>query len=256
MLKVLAVEGVQTFGIQDLRLVVDAPSPDLLSRLSEHLGWPIAAIIIALLLRRHVIPITDAISKLHKLVNEWDKIAPMLNDLPQISTKISALTAESKLVAAELKTVGEQVAENAEAVSTVVDANFKEGFSQSTKSLEGQIDRAGPAVEISGMLGVDEMWSNIKSGWEQTKDALRRRMELLGAQGNFHGTSNIAKIVDELTKPGYANSISQSDADLIMSLARQHSWMYRTTVSRNEFLSPQVYADFMRGVKAVRAALG
>ncbi|MBS0251195.1 MAG: hypothetical protein JSR78_09035 [Proteobacteria bacterium] len=247
-------DGLQRLGIIDGQIVLQPVSSSLID-LVGYLAWPLAALLIAILLRKHLLKISEGMLAFNAFVDDKGKLAGLMSQLSETSTQVGATQADLTRFLEGVEQKMERLQKGLSTLHRGVQNLEEQEFSSLTKSVEESIANSSvqvPLLKESIPQDLDARWDGITKAWDDIKAALRRKMDKAGVKGNFQGTSNILAVVTALQQAG---AITQGDADLIMPLAKQFSWMYRTTVPASEFLTGEVYGDFLRGSASVASLL-
>lgn len=242
----IAVILTEVIGVREGQLVVEKVTPTAID-LIGHLAWPFAAIIIVFLLRKNILKLSEGALAVKDFVEDKSKLAGFIAQIDSAAQQIGGF--EQKM-----EKLQRTVTDLRKGVQNIEGQEF-EILSKSFEDTIAKAPIAVPTMEISVPTTSDAKWEKISEAWEDIKTSLRKRMEKAGVKGTFHGTSNISTIVNELKNAPPGVAIDDTQANLLMTLAKQYSWMFRTTVPKDEFLTAEAFTEFIRGATAVRSTL-
>lgn len=219
-------------GIKDGQLVVE-PELSVLAGLAQHLAWPITAILIVLILKKNLLDYAKGAMALKTFVEDGTKLATVFTQMKDIAAQVEKMQKG-------IQNIEEQDGGN---------------ISKEVEQRLSQSHTVAPVLNVDLSAPIEVKWKKLSDSWLDIKELLRRKAQFAGIAGNFQSIDNVSKMVEGLKDPSVSRPLSQDDAELIMTLHKQYSWMTHTTVPKDRFLTDTVYKDFLVGAETFRKAI-
>lgn len=194
--------------------------------LAQAIAWPLAALIILLLVRTHVVTLAKGASHLNQALGKGGDVVTLLERLGEV--KAEAAQIKEMLETISIKDKGKELQELA---------------SQTASS-------AGVAAQSE--LSVQEMYEKIEAAWKEVAQVIRNKASAANIKSNLIGTKGVSATMDALLTKG---AISNRAAELTKALSSQWQWIFRTTAPREEWLSQQVFTSFIEGANQAKKSL-
>lgn len=228
--------------------------------LIQAVAWPVVALIGILILGPGGVlmnfaksiagSISDFRRSLPELVNTASTLRADVNTLVERSKDLSTgFSVQVKELEDRIDAVSYKLTESFASVSAVLEDLDR------SKIVEGQaeINRAVEAdggteeqrsVDHPAELSPEEMWEKIRGAWLEFVGLFKVR---LGTSIPYDGRQ-IGALAWRLADGRRNNPIASSDAELIAKLHSQYKRFVRLQTSKEEWLSPAIYEDFVRGI--------
>lgn len=194
--------------------------------LAQAIAWPLAALIILLLIRSHVVTLAKGASHLNEALGKGGDVITLLERLSEV--KGEAAQIKEMLEAISIKDKGKELQELA---------------SQTASS-------AG--VDAQSDLSVQEMYERIETAWKDVAQLIRNKAATANVRSNLIGTKGVSATLDALLSKG---AISNHAGELTKALSSQWQWIFRTTAPREEWLNQQVFTSFVEGANQAKKSL-
>ncbi len=214
------------------------------------IAWPLVALVGILFLGPGGL-LKGIVGDLSKnLLQITDTVAAFKDIVGDLRTTIDQLNGSTKWVGAleqRLSSISSQI----ESVRTTTE---ELAVSQDSRLLEQTVPEESQAqiddtAEHTGM-SPDQMFNDLRVRWESVTEKISNRL----ASTQFDARS-IGEMARKLTDGRRQNPISQSDAALIATLSSQFKRFTRLQSSKDEWLTPEVYSAFIRGVDQALSVL-
>jgi len=230
--------------------------------LIQALAWPVVALIGIIILGpggvllKFANSITGAISDFRKSLPELEKTALTLR------ADVNTLSERSKELSSGFSTQVRELEERIDAVSLKLTESFSdvkvvledlerskiaEGQAEINKAVEAEVGASAPPDNndpSTVVLSPEEMWESIRSSWYGLIEVFRAR---LGSSIPYDGRQ-IGALAWRLADGRRNNPIAGSDAALVANLHSQFKRFSRLQTSKDEWLTPALHEDFIRGV--------
>ncbi len=175
-------------------------------------AWPIVALIALFVLRPYIALVSRAAADLRALLDRSGEVV----DLASQIAALSEATADIKAM--------QQVAQAA---------------------------RPEPPPTV-GQPTSEQLWKQLETQWQQTRDQFRAAAQTAGVTVNFSGTVGVQNAAKSLVEKG---AIQATTANSMADLSAQYQYMVRSTSYRAEALNENVVAAYTKTAGQVREAL-
>lgn len=228
----------------------------VVEKLAPALAWPVVALAMFLI----------AIPVLHRKLGELIKAIIAIHELPKtLKETMSEHALLTKSIKDDMKTVNTDVETSISRVQAVVgelaairkelqiyQTEFQQdALASESQSLAGQVNVSDVTAEAAGK-STAEMFDIVIGKWTNFTRTLEGRLKDAEIEYDMR---KIGRGAYALTDRRRRNHITNEEADLITSLARQARRFTRLAESKDEWLTPEVYGRFAAGVETALAAI-
>ncbi len=222
----------------------------LVEKLAPHLAWPavslIMFVIVVAILGHKLLTVAESLIALRKLPEVLGEISARFNDgAAKMSTQTSSLVVVLQELPDRLSALAEQLRSVREEIEHKNIKDDADTIEKLTPPQEG-------AKQVMPSLSLEEMHRTAISRWNELQALIEMKLRRSGLEMDLRRIGAASFL---LTKDGIEKPLSREDAHLISALFTT----YRRFVSggRNieEWLTPDIYESFVRGVDAAKAAM-
>jgi hypothetical protein len=222
----------------------------LIERLSPHLAWPTVALlmfVIALLvLGRKLVTVAESLLALRRLPEVLGEISSRFND------GASKMSSQTNSLVAVLQELPDRLSVLAEQLRSVREEIEQKNIKDDADTIEKLTPQQAGGKQVMPAVSLEEMHRTAISRWNELQALIEMKLRRSSLEVDLRRIGAAAFL---LTKDGIEKSLSREDAQLITALFTT----YRRFVSggRNieEWLTPDIYESFVRGVDAAKAAM-
>ncbi len=213
------------------------------------ISWPVVALIGILILgpggvlKSSIVGLADKLISINASVEEFKKISDEFNERQRAIGESLQWLRESGNELARISSSLDSVREN---TNEIVLAQGEKQISEVAGDAE-EIEQEQDAAEA---LSPGERYDAIYDSWGTLTEIIRQRI----GPDNYDGRA-IGSMARRLSHRGRANAISKDDAELIESLHSQFKRFARLSATKDEWLSAELYRNFMHGIERAQKAL-
>ena len=220
---------------------------DLLDFIAR-IAWPLVALIGVLILgpggllqkivgelSEKLFRITDAIGQFKETANDFHKT---VNGLKESTTWVGELRDQLLVISVQLQGI------NSIAQQLVI--------SEASRALEKTVGEENPNATASpAAMGKspDEMFDDLRDRWDSFTQSLGERV------GNDFDARSVGKMAWKLVDRRRAKPLTESQAALIETLHSQMKRFNRLQSNKDEWLTHDIYAAFVRGIEQASEAI-
>lgn len=194
--------------------------------LTQAIAWPLAALIILLLVRSHVATLAKGAAHLNEMLGKGGDVATLIEQLGEVREEATQI--KGMLETINIKDKGKELQE----------------LASQTASLAG--------VGAQSELSVEEMYGRIEAAWKEVAQVIRNKAAAANVKSNLIGTKGVSATMDALLSKG---AVSNRAAELTKALSSQWQWIFRTAAPREEWLNQQVFTSFVEGADQAKRSL-
>jgi hypothetical protein len=231
----------------------------MLERLIPHLAWPMVALVMFLLALPVIYLKLSDISRAILMLKEMP--GSLAGTLKEFQTLASEVSRETKVIAEQVEGLQGKIASSlaelsrtTEQIRQLQDAQLE--LDESRIGLESkelrEIVGADPAEQASESISLEEMQARLVGKWILFEGQLKQRVETAGREYNPKRPGQAAYVLTDRRRRPH---ITRETADLIARLGRQYRKFERLVDAKEEWLTPEVYSAFMRGLDQASRAL-
>ncbi|RWO86520.1 hypothetical protein [Mesorhizobium sp.] len=242
---------------------------DIFLRLVDIMAWPFVALLALIILGpggvllRFTESLGSSISNFTKSLPELKSTAlTMKSDVDTLVSRSrdmsEGVSKEFQEIEARIDRLSSRFLEAMTDVKAVVDEidrgkivesqlQIKEAISENPSNEDSEVSLAKSAEII---LSPDQMIDKMRISWTSLVENLKRRLGNADFDGRQIGTMAWKLADGRRSKP-----LTNSDADLIQNLHSQYKRFMRMQTSKDEWLTPDIFGSFQRGVEKANRAL-
>lgn len=217
-------------------------------QLVRELAWPV----VALVMSPFVILKLGTIARLYEeiknggFVEKVTNAAQSLEKLGGAIAKLEKLAPEMKSISDTVKELKEETKDTRGSLDVLVIKEENKVSKEESKDL--------PADSPDTVnLTTDQMFKQIREKWDSIVEEIYRRAKGVGVTTRLIGYKGVNETLDELVEKG---GMTAAAGALVKQVSNRWQPMARTQPRMSEWLTPQVYANFMSSAEQARTALG
>ena len=220
------------------------------SKLISDLAWPMVALIGIFilgpggLLKSIVGELTERLLKVNSAISDLKSTVEQFNE---IQRKFSESTGWVSEFQTRLATITSQIRE----VRSIAEDQVAQAISEGSRTFGNDVEVVEEAdITEIGRKNPEDMFDEISAEWMKLTSALRDRVGQDAWDGRAIGQM-AWKLVDKRRK----NPLQSNEAELFENLHSQWKRFTRLHATRADWLTPEVYLGFMKGVERAAKSL-